>query len=387
MIQKPSTLPFIAVEHASKLIELVVVEGDDCSPEKILGAVSLLSRKYPNIVLTIPPYFSLGESCSNEIKSILEKINLIICCENESQIQFQHDFEIAKDPVKAVTEVKKLLIIEEVLKEFSDVTPFKSSALNLLNEIGTPDVEFKQIEEQIISEPLLVARILQTANSSFFMRRNRVENIGHALAYLGMEGIKQVLMQMIFNNLATKYFSQQEKKLAHSDACAFLAVKLAERVTGDPITVGKIRVAALLHDIGSLALQYAFHEKYEIVAKLISEKSMDSVAAEREIFGIDHCELGVALCQHWKLPEYVTRVVSAHHSLPEEKENILQAIICANGFLNMEVERIPFFNYLPYLQKYAKGKFETPEEAIAQVKDMLKKTWEGYGAEKAASEN
>ncbi|MFQ5500318.1 MAG: HDOD domain-containing protein, partial [Candidatus Zixiibacteriota bacterium] len=41
------------------------------------------------------------------------------------------------------------------------------------------------------------------------------------------------------------------------------------------------------------------------------------IDAEREIFGIDHCELGHHLATSWRLPERICDAIAVHHSLSE----------------------------------------------------------------------
>jgi putative nucleotidyltransferase with HDIG domain len=229
---------------------------------------------------------------------------------------------------------------------------------------------------------LLVARVLQVANSAFYMRRNPVDNLGNALAYLGLEGIRQVLVQLIFHNLATKYFANQQEKLLHSECCAYLAVKLGERKTRDVFTLGKIRVAGLLHDLGALALQFCFPDEYVKATELIRTRKNSTIMAERAIFGTDHCEVGARLCEEWKLPEYVKKCAADHHGMFVGKdEKLILPVICANAFLNNEIDQLPGMDYGSLAASFALNTTTTENEGKIEVMAFLYETYKGFKAQ------
>lgn len=372
--------PFLMREYSHGIIEIIAIDSEINASHKIIETLFLLSKKRKNVIFTIPPQCSLSKDSKEQILKLSKIINLTIVHLSELQIPFSHDFiNTEQSSISAVLNITSSIVKEKIFASFSDVTPFKSSALNILNLLNNPDISFKHLEQQIIDEPLLVARVLQTANSVFFMRRSKVQNIGQALAYLGTEGIKSILLELIFHNLATKYFVEQKEKISHSLACSHLAATLAGRLSTDRTLLGKIRVAALLHDIGALAIQYSFPDEYKKAISLAQKDNIQSIKAESIVFGLDHTEIGSQLCQEWKLPEYLSATVANHHDFSSgQLSDIIEPVICANGFLNKEVENVTYFDYEIILKRYSKGSFNTNEEASNETKDFLKNEWEKY---------
>jgi HD-like signal output (HDOD) protein len=73
--------------------------------------------------------------------------------------------------------------------------------------------------------------------------------------------------------------------------------------------------AGLLHDIGRLGMLAAYGDRY---AKLLEEAPAERVqflAAERELFGIDHSQAGDWLAQEWQLPPRITEVIHNAHAV------------------------------------------------------------------------
>lgn len=375
--------PFLVRDCGFGIMEIINIDSLIDGSHKAVGALNLLSRKFKNLIFTLPPQCCLTADVAPQLKLIAEQCNLKLVYLSEDQVPFQQDFlESFNSADDAVLRLKGAIVQKKVVLDFADITPFKASALNLLELVKQEDVTFAIIEKEISNEPLLVARILQVANSAFYMRRNPVDDIGQALAYLGLDGVKQVLVQLIFHNLATKYFTNQKEKLLHSECCAFLAVKLAERKTKDILLLGKIRVAGLLHDLGSLALQFSYPEEYAKVVTNITQQKNNTIIAEREVFGTDHCEVGAKLCEEWKLPAYVKTCVAEHHSLIMGKdENIIAPVVCANAFLNNEIDELPGFDYAPLTLKFANSPTIATNEAKMEIMSFLYDAYKGFKAE------
>ncbi len=355
-MDSPSTaLPFAVRDCGLNVVEFINSDAVIDGSHRSIGALSILARKFKGIAFTLPPQCSLTADVGPQLKQIAEKTNLKLVYENQAQVPFAHEsIEAFRFAADAVASIKSALVMAKVIKDFADVTPFRTSALNILDLLKQPDISFDKIQKGIIDEPLLVARILQVANSAFYMRRNPVDNIENALAYLGLEGIRQVLVQLIFQSLATKYFAHQKDKLVHGECCAHLAVKLAERKTKDLMTLGKIRVAGLLHDVGALALQFCYQDEY---AKSVNEAMTQKISileVERSIFGTDHCQVGARLSAEWKLPDYVKTCTADHHSIVSSQfDKIVRPVICANAFLNSAIDKLPGLDFSPLAREFA----------------------------------
>jgi HD-like signal output (HDOD) protein len=74
--------------------------------------------------------------------------------------------------------------------------------------------------------------------------------------------------------------------------------------------------AGILHDVGRLALAMAYPTRYSQFILNPEPTSLEILEAERELFGIDHCQAGEILMSRWNIPTNLIVVASQHHDLP-----------------------------------------------------------------------
>jgi HD-like signal output (HDOD) protein len=91
------------------------------------------------------------------------------------------------------------------------------------------------------------------------------------------------------------------------------------------VAVEKLRVAALLHDIGKLPYLKLHPDRYRELDDYRRRNRTMLSDAERYYDVTPHSRLGADLCDHWRLPEVVRRAC-LHHGLPQ-----LQALLEENS--------------------------------------------------------
>jgi putative nucleotidyltransferase with HDIG domain len=91
-----------------------------------------------------------------------------------------------------------------------------------------------------------------------------------------------------------------------------VAVDLVARQVG-AAAPEELRLAALLHDVGKLALAAAGAEQMDPAAELAVAPE-DRVVAERRLLGLDHAALGAIALQRLGLPKRVAVTVERHHA-------------------------------------------------------------------------
>ena len=85
------------------------------------------------------------------------------------------------------------------------------------------------------------------------------------------------------------------------------------RSSSNPQLADAAFTAGLLHDIGALVLLHAAPPDYVRALDRKKELSGDSAAAEREIFGVTHAEVGAYLLGLWGIPFPIVEAVAFHH--------------------------------------------------------------------------
>ncbi len=276
--------PFQLRDHGDKVIEMIVSEP--ITPgHRLLDAVSILQSKFDFVVLTLPPPLTISVSLERFKKNI-ELGELLVVVPEEKQICADiGDVKCFKSISGAQTRVRGERNISKVLKQISNLAPLKSSAHKILHMLRSPDVQFEDIEEVVEKDPKLVMRMLKIANSAFFMRRMPLENLKMVVAFLGIEGIRQILMQEAFDGFSV-VFANQRDKLAHMRRCSHLSTHIGKIMGADQNLAGKMRSAGLLHDLGSLALCFFDNSEYARVTMKVRNDRLSICQAEMDVFGV-----------------------------------------------------------------------------------------------------
>lgn len=105
-----------------------------------------------------------------------------------------------------------------------------------------------------------------------------------------------------------------------SIAAAVIARKVG--ALRDPHLADEAFLAALLQDIGVLALMEAEPRKYREVLQGNLHHGPVLCAAEKTNYGIDHMEAGRILAEKWKLPYSYQKCLSMHHNDIDEIEGM-----------------------------------------------------------------
>ncbi len=178
------------------------------------------------------------------------------------------------------------------------------------------NISFKELEEIIMIDPMLTARILKVANSALYARQSEVANLQVAISLLGFKNIKSLVLLITASQFSKEIKSSEYMNTfwEHSIATAFIAKHIMQRKK-DRANEEIAFVAGLLHDIGQVPLFQSDPTMYENL--LESENSINETIelAERRIFQIDHREIGGSLLARWNFPEVYVDAAREHNTL------------------------------------------------------------------------
>lgn len=197
------------------------------------------------------------------------------------------------------------------------IPPFPKVAIRILQLTNNEDVSMRQLSDLISSEPAFSGEVLTIANSALYASRFPITSVLHAIAMLGIKSLKGVCLTVGVRAYLGDSLNHQSLRAIwrHSLACALVAQQLAHAGSMDKHTA---YTAGILHDIGRLALAAISPKEYAALLETHSGSAASALQAERELFGLDHCEAGRRLVEDWKLPSNFENIVSDHHS-PRQK--------------------------------------------------------------------
>jgi HD-like signal output (HDOD) protein/ActR/RegA family two-component response regulator len=168
----------------------------------------------------------------------------------------------------------------------------------------------------IQSDMAMAAKVLQLANSAYFGRRHPVSQVAEAVAYLGLEPVKALVLHAeAFHHLRIEPPIPGFDLEALQRHCTRVG-RVARALMPDLRSGGDAFAAGLLHDLGLLILASQDREELTRILALAREHARPVNEVERERHSATHGEIGAHLLALWGLPQPVTEAVAHHHDAP-----------------------------------------------------------------------
>ncbi|OGK06086.1 MAG: hypothetical protein A2W80_07460 [Candidatus Riflebacteria bacterium GWC2_50_8] len=341
--------PFQLKKHADDALEIIVTE--QITPDhKAFAVLQAMAQKFQYVIFTLSEKASLHKALEQRIPDIQLLGSLFIVAPETVQIPFVlHGIKTFSDIHAARARIRNDRLIETIVSRIISLPSFASSTSKILRMLLNPEVTFEQIEEVTNQDQMLVNRMLKIANNSQLSSRVQIDDLKTVVKFLGIEGIRQILIQETFNTIA-KVFVRQSDKLAHMRRCSALSAHLGKLIGADMALIGKITAAGLMHDIGAMALSFHNAAEYIGVTRRVRSERIGICEAERDVFGIDHQEIGERLAKELSLPPYITLTAGNHHNVEFAEHDLISiSVMVANGFLNEQIEQISFTDYEKFM--------------------------------------
>ena len=193
-------------------------------------------------------------------------------------------------------------------------------AVEVLRLSRDPDSQMTAFVDLIGRDPSLTAKVLRTVNSSWFGLSREITSLQQALALLGLQPVRALVLSFSLVNLRQGQTDDSFDygrfwKQALSNAVTAREL-LTRHQTGNP---EEAFVAGLLQDLGVLALLQVAPDEYQQVVAKVDESGEPVIYVERDTLGTDHMEVGAWLADRWGLPSRLCYPV-AHHHEPDQCE-------------------------------------------------------------------
>ena len=225
--------------------------------------------------------------------------------------------------------------------EFSDQLqlPVEAGAARLVfRSLSAPrEYEIRELEAIALRDPVLAGSLLGVANSALFGRGRRVSTVGRAIASIGVDGARKIMLASAVRPLFAS--AGLRRTWSHSLSSAPLCSALA-RHTG-LLSADEGFLFGLVHDIGAVALQFLPRDTLDTLRKLV-EGGCPPAYVERLLLGSDHGEIGAGLIAQWHFPEEFIDAVRFHHQ-PERSASKLASLAYLAEFWSGLDEDLPSF--------------------------------------------
>lgn len=175
------------------------------------------------------------------------------------------------------------------------------------------DASAADIAAIVGTDVALTTKVLQLVNSAFMGLSRRVTSVADAVAYIGLETLRNLVvsaeLQRTFPLASSGGDFSLPAMTAHGQACSQLTLRLVEdRATRDHATA-----AAMLQDVGQLIHASCDPGGFAGLLREARTRQVSLHDVERDANGFSHAAVGAYLLTLWGLPTEVIDAVAAHH--------------------------------------------------------------------------
>jgi len=199
--------------------------------------------------------------------------------------------------------------LDKLIQQAGALYSLPMVAMEVVRLTGQEEIDTHALKKTIEGDPALTAKILRVVNSSMFGLSSEVRSLKQALALLGVQPLKLLVLgfslpDRMFADLAGVHL---QRYWTASLTRAVAARGIAQSWFGDNRVSGDDAfIVGLLRSIGQLVLIQELGQPYinflDQVAQSHDDAPVDIRLLERQSLGFDHVQLSAALLTEWKLP-------------------------------------------------------------------------------------
>ncbi len=202
----------------------------------------------------------------------------------------------------------------ELVFKVKNLVPVSPAALNLVGLLNQPGVSNDDVVSVLKFDNVLTAKLLRACNSPFFGLIEPVSSVEQAVFILGHQQILHIALSIAFSSIMNSPVPESKELWQHSLVTALAAETISKdhsQLNADPSVAF---TAGLLHDIGKLVFGHTLtpDQRTAIAARAVQGR-LSRIAAEKQVLGVDHAEVGRCLLQSWRLPDNILEAVGNHH--------------------------------------------------------------------------
>jgi HD-like signal output (HDOD) protein len=215
--------------------------------------------------------------------------------------------------------VSAVLRADELAARVRDLPALPVVVTEVIRVTRDPDSSVYELTEVLARDQALTARVLRLANSALFGFPRRIATLSDAVVLLGFHTIKSLAIAGsafgVMDRAVEGYGLERGWLWRHGIAAGAAARFLAQKCR--PALAEEAFIAGLLHDLGKIVLDSYVRASFEEILTRVRQEGRPFHAAEREVLGFDHAEVGALVGEAWSLPPDLVEAIRYHHTPSE----------------------------------------------------------------------
>lgn len=230
---------------------------------------------------------------------------------------------------------------ERILKKLEacrDLPSLPAAAARIVDLSQDPTAGMGEVADAVGMDPALTSKLLRIANSPLYGQRRQSDNLRQAVMLLGLNAT--LTLALSFSLVSSLRSSKKNgldftlfwrRSLLAASAARVIAKSTSKAASEECF------LAALLQDIGVMALNQAMPDLYEGMEPLTQRDHQEMTAYEKDRLNSDHADIGAWLLARWRFPEPMVHAVGASHlahpAAATEAEHALLQTVNVSGFI------------------------------------------------------
>ncbi|MES1177386.1 MAG: HDOD domain-containing protein [Myxococcales bacterium] len=184
--------------------------------------------------------------------------------------------------------------------------------VEITNALSNPHASTRTVAEIVEKDIAISARVLQLVSSGFYGLPRQVNSIGGAVAFLGVEVVKAIVLSVEVSKMFPVSQAIPDFSIDALQRRSSAAAQLAKRLLGFESGGDAVLIAGMLQDVGQLIFAARAPQRFGIALSTSSRGKTPLFEAELELFGATHAEVGGYLLGLWGLPARIVQAVAQH---------------------------------------------------------------------------
>ncbi|MBP5234136.1 MAG: HDOD domain-containing protein [Planctomycetes bacterium] len=190
--------------------------------------------------------------------------------------------------------------INQIIDRVRDLPTLPQIVVSLMSAIDDPRSSASHINQIMVNDPALAARVLKLVNSSFYSLPRKISSIRDAVVILGFSTVRSLAISAsVLRTFGDKGFSHEDfwrQSLATGLFAEYLESQSNSFGSGNAFTVG------LLCGIGKIILEQHFPIEFKAIIAEAQKQQTAFEEVERSQIDTSHAEIGYWLANRWRLP-------------------------------------------------------------------------------------
>ena len=227
----------------------------------------------------------------------------------------------------------EVLTIDELIKNTADQKVLPFVARKVIGMVADDNTSIQDLSSTIEKDQSISTKILKIANSPFYGLANEVTSLRQAILVLGFNSIKDLVITISTRSQYKRFGITERMMWNHSVGTAIASKMVCDNYCAELKDIAFL--GGLMHDLGKVIMNNEAQEAYVDVMKLTYNEDVESIDAEKEVFGYDHTEVGSRVVLKWGFPRVFSDIMEKHHLNNSGLEDIddmftARAVACVN---------------------------------------------------------